>query len=111
MRTKKVLGAIATGIAAAAMVANPQPAQVKQANEITVNHQQKAARTEQKATKSITRHNVNGSGLDLITRVAFGMTPKEYGIRFGHGNKRGKTNRLRLSHNKKVKNRISSSHK
>lgn len=111
MKTKKVAAAIAAGIATAAMVVNPQPAQVKQSNEITVNHQQKAARTEEKVTKYVTRHNVNGSGLDLITRGTFGMTPKEYGIRYGHGNRKGKTNRLRLAHNKKVKNRISSSNK
>lgn len=111
MKTKKVAAAIATTIATAAMVVNPQPAQVKQSNEITVTQQQKATRAETKVTTQIARHNVNGSGLDLITRGAFGMTPKEYGIRYGHGNRKGKTNRLRLAHNKKVKNRISSSNK
>ena len=106
MKAKKVFGAIATGIATAAMVANPQPAQVKQSNEITVTQQQKATRSEVKVTKQITRHNVAGSGLDLVTRGAFGMTPKEYGIRYGHGNRKGKTNFLRLSHSHKVARRV-----
>jgi hypothetical protein len=35
----------------------------------------------------------------------YGMSPKEYGMKYGHGNKKGKSNRLRFSHNAKLKRR------
>lgn len=44
-------------------------------------------------------------GLDLIQTGEYGMSPKEYGIRYGHGNKASRGNRLRLSHNAKLKRR------
>jgi hypothetical protein len=44
-----------------------------------------------------------------IPRVTFmpdyGMSPKEYGMKYGHGNKKGRSNRLRFSHNAKLKRR------
>lgn len=44
-------------------------------------------------------------GLDLIQRGEYGMSPMQYGMMFGHGNKGRHTNKLRCSHNAKVKRR------
>lgn len=43
-------------------------------------------------------------GLDLMQVGNYGMSPKEYGIRYGNGGSK-KSNRLRLSHNAKLKRR------
>lgn len=44
----------------------------------------------------------SAGGLDLMQRGEYGLSPKEYGLRFGHGNGRKKTNLLRCSHRAKV---------
>ena len=45
-------------------------------------------------------------GMDLVTFLPnYGISPKEYGIKYGHGNRKGKSNRLRLSHNAKLRRR------
>lgn len=45
--------------------------------------------------------------IPLITYMPnYGMSPKEYGMRYGHGNGKGKSNRLRLAHNAKLKRRL-----
>lgn len=54
-----------------------------------------------------TKHRVvkEVGGLDLMgSRGAFGMTPKEYGQIYGNGGSK-KSNRLRYSHNAKLKRR------
>lgn len=53
--------------------------------------------------------NINAiGGLDLPPALykPFGLTPKEYGLRFGTGaSRKGKSNRLRLAANAKLKRR------
>jgi hypothetical protein len=45
-------------------------------------------------------------GLPLVSFMPdYGMSPKEYGMKYGHGNKKGRSNRLRFSHNAKLKRR------
>lgn len=45
-------------------------------------------------------------GLPVTTILPdYGMSPKEYGMRYGRGNRNGKSNRLRYSHNAKMKRR------
>lgn len=44
-------------------------------------------------------------GLDLIQRGEYGMSPMQYGMMYGHGNKKGHTNLNRCSHNAKLKRR------
>lgn len=45
-------------------------------------------------------------GIPLATLLPdYGMSPKEYGMRYGHGNGSGRGNRLRLSHDAKLKRR------
>jgi hypothetical protein len=47
----------------------------------------------------------SAGGLDLMQRGEYGMSPMEYGMRYGHGNGKGRTNKLRCSHNAKLKRR------
>jgi hypothetical protein len=44
-------------------------------------------------------------GLDLLQRGEYGMSPMEYGMRYGHGNKGRHTNKLACSHRAKVSRR------
>lgn len=45
-------------------------------------------------------------GIPLTTILPdYGMSPKEYGMRYARGNRKGKSNRLRYSHNAKMKRR------
>ena len=44
-------------------------------------------------------------GLDLMQRGEYGMSPMEYGMRYGHGNKGRHTNLNKCSHNSKLKRR------
>ena len=45
-------------------------------------------------------------GIPRVTYAPdYGMSPKEYGMRYGHGNSARRGNRLRLSHNAKLKRR------
>lgn len=61
--------------------------------------------TEAKQQRNAYRKVHSAGGLDLLQKGEFGMSPKEYGLRFGHGNGKGKSNRLRLTHNAKLKRR------
>jgi len=45
----------------------------------------------------------SAGGLDLVQRGEYGMSPKEYGLRYGNGaSKKHKSNRLRLGHSAKI---------
>lgn len=44
----------------------------------------------------------SAGGLDLMQHGEYGMSPKEYGMRFGHGNSKRHTNKLACSHKAKV---------
>jgi len=58
------------------------------------------------STRRQSIENVIG-GLPLVSYIPdYGMSPKEYGIRYGDGSSRkGKLNKLRLSHDAKLKRR------
>lgn len=46
-------------------------------------------------------------GIPLMQTGEFGLTPREYGLRFGNGaSRKGKKNFLRMAHNSKVGKRI-----
>lgn len=106
MKRKRIASIAAVSAAAIAMALNPQAGTVKQSNEVTTSQEQKQTATKETVAKKVTRHNVNGSGLDLVrTGGDYGMSPKEYGIRFGRGNRAGKKNMLMVSHSYKVKKR------
>ncbi|MEM3318683.1 MAG: hypothetical protein QXT80_03965 [Thermoplasmatales archaeon] len=107
MKTKRVLGAIGVAAASIAMMGNPSQAYVNQ-SQATVQYEAKATQKEQKVQQKKVIHNVGGSGLDLVTLGDSGLSPKEYGMRFGNGkSKKGKTNYLKIKHNYKVKKRMS----
>lgn len=66
----------------------------------------KATTRRKEAKQNITVNDVTG-GLDMSMPVRdFGLTPKEYGMRYGSGGTK-RSNRLRYSHNAKVKRRKS----
>jgi hypothetical protein len=78
--------------------------QVAQAHASEATTVQYKATTKTKAPKQkIVLNDVTG-GLDFDRGNPFGMTPKEYGIRFGNGGSK-RSNRLRYSHNAKLKRR------
>lgn len=63
------------------------------------------ATTVKKEKKGAIKVNPLTGGLDMTPPIPgkFGLTPKEYGMRYGNGNSRkGKTNYTRMSHNAKV---------
>jgi hypothetical protein len=65
---------------------------------------------ETKATAPITKereaHKVHSAGgLDIMQLGQYGMSPKEYGLKYGHGNGKSRSNRLRFTHNSKLKRR------
>ncbi len=46
-------------------------------------------------------------GIPLMQTGVFGLTPREYGLRFGNGaSRKSKSNYLRMAHNSKVTKRI-----
>lgn len=106
MRARKLASAIAIGAATVAMSANAQAATVNQ-NQTTVQHEAKAVSSERKTVSKQIKSNVGGSGLDLVTLFSKpSLSPKEYGMRYGNGKSRkNKSNRLRCSHNAKLKRR------
>jgi hypothetical protein len=100
---KKGMGLIAGALALAGLGASAQVTQTlatKTGNEI-----QATAKTRE-AKKKFGINNLTG-GLDMPRHYGmFGMTPKEYGIRFGTGkSKKWKSNRNRYAHNAKVSRR------
>jgi hypothetical protein len=74
--------------------------------------EQSQAQSNSKATQPIkegrkyyAQHSVGG--LDIVGNgVGYGVSPMEYGLKFGHGNKSGHMNMLRVKHNAKLKRRI-----
>jgi hypothetical protein len=62
------------------------------------------ATAERKAKKEKISVNEVTGGLDFAMGNPYGLSPKEYGIRYGNGGSK-RSNRLRYSHNSKVKSR------
>ncbi|MDP3561715.1 MAG: hypothetical protein Q8R83_06030 [Legionellaceae bacterium] len=109
---RKSLGmmAAAFAIAMAGSLGSAQVAQTSQAN--PMQSSRGASMQEMKATTPTksTRHRsvvAQAGGLDVIREGGvFGLTPMQYGMRFGNGKSRkGKTNMLRVSKNAKLRKR------
>lgn len=107
MKARKMIATIGVGAATMAMSLGAQVAPVNQTNQTTVQQEVKATPREEKVRQMHTKHNVGGSGLDLVTHWPnVGLSPKEYGIRYGDGKSRkGKANKLHLKHGYKIKRR------
>ncbi|WP_017258407.1 hypothetical protein [Pedobacter arcticus] len=98
------IAVVGLGLAGAigAMVSIPSISLVK-AQQI---QEQKAARVENIGRKNVVINN-HYSGLDIETiHPNYGLSPKEYGQRYGNGKSNiKKSNRNRLGHNAKLKRR------
>lgn len=94
-------------LAVAALAGSTSPQTVFANKDVKVEQQKEqrnALAMQTKATHRIVRENVGG--LDLVQSGDYGMSPKEYGLRFGNGkSKNGKANFNRMSHNAKLKRR------
>lgn len=80
-----------------------QQAKVANTDAVTVQANSKATRERKSAKEKISVNDVTG-GLDFNHGGEFGLTPKQYGQQFGNGGSK-RSNRLRYSHNAKVKRR------
>jgi hypothetical protein len=113
MKAKKI-GVIASAMAIG-MAGMLGTAQVSQSTVVNQQQQTRNLPTQEiKSTaprKSVSRKSIiaQAGGLDVVLEGGvFGLTPKQYGMRFGNGKSRlGKVNKLRLSHNAKLKRRKS----
>jgi hypothetical protein len=74
-------------------------------NAVTVSANSKAT-TVRKESKGAVKINPMTGGLDMTSPIGhnFGMTPKEYGMRYGNGGSK-RSNMNRYSHNAKLKRR------
>lgn len=74
-------------------------------NAVTINSNSKAT-TVRKEKKGAIKINPMTGGLDMTPMWALnpGLSPKEYGMRYGNGGSK-RSNRLRYSHNAKLKRR------
>lgn len=92
----------AIAFALAGMMGTAQAAQSTLITSQNVN-EIKATRETKHEAKKIEINNYGGLDFPPIYFPEPGMSPKEYGMRYGHGNAKGKSNRLRLSHNAKLR--------
>lgn len=107
---KKRLGMMAAamaislgGIMGSAQIAQSSPTHQTQQN---ANRDMKATPPEQKRSRANTINSIGGLSNPYFRDL--GRSPKEYGQTYGCKSHSGKTNRLRLSHNAKLKRRINS---
>lgn len=105
MKKRKLL-VIGLATALASLAGTGQVAQSAQAP-VSTQQTVELKGTEAKIRKHATKSVLHSGGMDIVQHDnGYGMSPKEYGIRYGNGNSRKvKHNRLRHSHNAKVKKR------
>ena len=109
MKRKATFGKLGIGfaLALAGLAGTTQPATLtgRTAQHQHQNQQQQKATPVGVAEKEAHKIHAAG-GLDLMQVGQYGMSPKEYGLRFGNGKSRkGKNNYARMSHNAKVQRR------
>jgi hypothetical protein len=107
MKKRNRLGIIGMSLMALATVAIPASlAKVNTPVEQSQSTQnQKATQPIKEGRKYNTIHSIGGMSM-VANGTNYGMSPKDYGERFGHGNKSGHLNMLRVKHNSKLKRRI-----
>lgn len=100
---KRKLGILSAAMAMgmAAMIGGSQATQVSRVNQVS---ETKATAPEQRRSRSSIVNHVGGIPI-VTTGGAYGMSPKEYGMRFAHGPGKRHVNKLRLKHNAKLKRR------
>ena len=100
---KNVSKAAIVGLATAFGIG--QPSSTMANNMPALQQEIKAVKEARRQTQKQAAEEIGGIPLKY-EGIIYGLSPKEYGIKFGHGNKRkGKTNFLRLAHNAKLKRR------
>lgn len=98
---KKMVGGVGLAAAAMLLAANPAPAQANQTAK--QNHEVRGITPDRKSARYQIQNTIGG-----IPTISFGgipgLSPKEYGIRFGNGKSRkGKTNMLHVSRKAKMR--------
>lgn len=92
-------------LAVAALAGTAPAASFAQSSRMQVNQEQQKATAQNVVAKHETVTHRAG-GLDLVQQGVYGMSPKEYGLRFGNGkSKNAKTNFNRCKHNAKLNRR------
>jgi hypothetical protein len=106
MRRNFTKGLGLAALALAGLAGTGQVAQSKALAPASVNTVEYNATKEAKRTKGAINVNQLG-GLDMTPPIPrdFGLTPKEYGMRYGNGGSKH-SNRLRYTHNAKLKRRM-----
>lgn len=91
---------MAMALAGLGMVGQSYPSLAKAANQVKT---EQAAEISRKSKREAFPFTKAGGSTDPFGNP-FGLTPKEYGMRYGNGGSK-RSNRLRYSHNAKVKRR------
>lgn len=110
-RMKRAIGVIGLGIASAMLATTPAPvisAQNAEQSSNQQNHHQnnevRGITPKRTTSKYQVRNSIGGIPLESYSLGIPGLTPKEYGIRFGNGKSRkGKTNMLHVSRKAKMR--------
>ena len=106
---KRSIGMFGAGLALAlaSALGAGQVAQSMQQPQQAQQGQSDLKATPPKARQAKTKIVNEVGGLQLMQGGVFGLTPREYGLRFGNGaSRKGKKNYLRMAHNAKVSKRI-----
>lgn len=102
---KKVVGGVGLTAAAMMLAGNPAPAQANQSAKQS--HEVRGITPERKSARHQIQNTIGGIPVETYY-VNPGLSPKEYGLRYGTGRTRkGKTNFAQLKHQSKVKQRRS----
>jgi hypothetical protein len=102
MNTRKIAIAMCLGLAG--MTGTAQAMQSLAHTTHVSQEEMKAIGAKHTKKYKITEETIGG--IPLVSYLPdYGMSPKEYGMKYGHGNRKGKSNRLRFSHNAKLKRR------
>lgn len=106
MKKNKLVAVAGVALAAAMMSANPQQSVANQGQKTT--YESKATTTQQRRVSKKVVNEIGGIPLETYF-PQYGMSPKEYGIRYGNGaSRKVKTNFKKLSHQAKISKRIKS---
>lgn len=90
---KKIIGGVGLASAALMLAGNPSPTQTNQS--ATQNHEIRGITPERRSSRHRIQNTIGGIPLEYYYASEPGLSPKEYGIRYGNGRCR-----------KKVKNKI-----
>ena len=107
MKKRTSLKTVIAAASIAASIGSAQAAQPMVTSAPSTKIEEIKSTSVSKPKKAVTSTVKTVGGLDIVHEnyAVFGLTPKEYGIRFGHGNKGRRSNMLRVSKRAKAKHR------